>query len=84
MNGTSILERQWVRALDAATDAVEASARAHTLPARETADRRRLLAAERAWLGTVNWSSLGPSRRAVVVLAPPSRAAGREAIRRAA
>jgi hypothetical protein len=80
-----LLEQHWLRALDVAADAVEASARAHTLPPPESGGYRRRVAAERAWFATVDWSSFEPARGGTIsVLEPRPEAAGASAIRPAA
>jgi hypothetical protein len=81
----SLLKRHWLRALDVATSAVEASARAHTLALPDSGGYRRLLAAERAWVETVDWSAFEPvSRGTIAILEPRSKAAGASAMKPAA
>ncbi|HEY2940324.1 MAG TPA: hypothetical protein VGJ27_10970 [Gaiellaceae bacterium] len=67
----SLLKQHWLRALDVAVDAVEASARAHTLPLPESGGYRRLLAAERAWVETIDWSAFEPSSRGTITILEP-------------
>jgi hypothetical protein len=69
----SLLRQHWLSALDAAAEAVEASARAHTLPAPESGGHRRLLAAERAWVETVDWSAFEPVNRGTIAILEPRR-----------
>jgi hypothetical protein len=70
------LEQQWIRALGAATDALEAAACAHALPPGEVEARRRRLLVEHAWRATVDWPGVGESTGATItVLEMPSRIA---------
>jgi hypothetical protein len=79
------LQRRWARAIEAATDALEASARAHALPPDEVAARRRRLAVERAWLATVDWPRFGKSSGATITaLEAPSEVVRPRLVRSAA
>jgi hypothetical protein len=51
-------KQQWVRALEVASGALEAVARARALPPDELGARRGRLALERSWLATVDWPRL--------------------------
>jgi hypothetical protein len=72
----SILRQHWLSALDAAAEAVEASARAHTLPAPESGGQRRLLAAERAWVETVDWPAFDAESLGMITTLEPRSQAG--------
>ena len=61
MNGT-LLRTHWLQALDAASGAVDAAARAHTLSPAECGTERARIAVDRAWLATVGWSGRAMSR----------------------
>jgi len=81
----SALKLDWLRALAVAADAVEAGARAHTLPADEIGSHRRRLASERAWVETVDWSAAEPiSRGTIAILEPRPKPASPSVIRSAA
>jgi hypothetical protein len=67
------LEQQWARAIEVATDALEAIARAQALPPEEIRARRQRLALELTWLATVDWPRFGSSRgTTVTALEAPS------------
>jgi hypothetical protein len=65
------LETQWLEALEAVVAALEAAARAGAMPVAETSKRRRLLAVERAWVETFNWSAMDQDPGTIVALALP-------------
>ena len=52
----TVLHLHWVRALQTAREAVGAAARANTLRPSEQESERRTIAAQTAWLETVDWS----------------------------
>ncbi len=81
----TVLKLNWLCALDVAADAVEAAARAHTLPVEEIGSHRGRLASERAWVETVDWSAVDPvSRGTIEILEPRPDAADPSAMKPAA
>jgi len=64
------LEQQWTRTLESASGALEAAARAQTLPAVVVGAYRGQLERERIWLTTVDWASFGHSHSASEALRP--------------
>jgi hypothetical protein len=78
------LKQHWIHALDVAADALEAAARAHTLPADEGLACRQRLAFERAWLETVDWPAVGESEATVTLLEVPAKVARPRVVRPAA
>jgi len=61
------LQGQWLEALEAAVAAVQAAALERCLPPQDIARHQKLLAAERAWLASVDWSRIDRADSARIV-----------------
>ncbi|MGB2875399.1 MAG: hypothetical protein WBB76_07995 [Gaiellaceae bacterium] len=78
------LQAQWLGAVAAAVEAVEAAARAKAMRVEEASGRRKQLASERAWIDTFPWATVDRARTGTVVILDRRRAPASQAIKDAA
>jgi hypothetical protein len=80
MTGT-VLREHWLQAIGVAGIALSAAARVESLSAEELSRHQHLLASERHWLGTVEWSTVTTTRIPTESRRPSPRASPRRSPR---